>query len=189
MRAVALFLIGALLLLGGTSTFSGVAATSTVPGSSSGTVSSAITAEDLKPASCAGITLTAVVSGTGVFGGGVAAELITGSAAADTISGGGGTDCILGGDSGDTINGDAGADVLREIALEQMRDAASEFRHLQAAADRALGVGQHLAVLARHDLGHAVDVGFEQLLEFEDDVEAWSERWKVWVVVEDDWPV
>ena len=44
---------------------------------------------------------------------------------------------------------DAGADVLAELALEQLRDAAGELDHLDAARDLALGVGERLAVLAR----------------------------------------
>ena len=44
---------------------------------------------------------------------------------------------------------DAGGDVLREAALEQVRDAAGELDDLQAAGDLARGVGGHLAVLLR----------------------------------------
>ena len=46
---------------------------------------------------------------------------------------------------------DAGADVLGEFALEQVRDAAGELDDLDAALHLALGVGEHLAVLGRDD--------------------------------------
>src|SRR5918996_856906 len=39
--------------------------------------------------------------------------------------------------------------VLGELALEQVRDAAGELDHLNAAGNFAHGVGQHLAVLRR----------------------------------------
>ena len=46
-----------------------------------------------------------------------------------------------------------GADVLRVLALEQVRDAAGELDHLDAALHRAHRVGQRLAVLVGDDLG------------------------------------
>ena len=42
---------------------------------------------------------------------------------------------------------DAGADIVAELALHQLRDAAGELDHLEAAGDRALGVVERLAVL------------------------------------------
>ncbi len=42
-----------------------------------------------------------------------------------------------------------GADVLGVLALEQVRDAAGELDHLDAALHRAHRVGQRLAVLVR----------------------------------------
>ena len=44
---------------------------------------------------------------------------------------------------------DRGADVLRVLALEELRDAAGELDHLDAALHRAHRVGQRLAVLLR----------------------------------------
>jgi Ca2+-binding RTX toxin-like protein len=83
-------------------------ANNTVPG---GTVSSstfAITADALKPAACAGISLTTIVSGaTGTAGN----DLLLGTSGVDVMSGGNGDDCILGGGGADTIDGGAGNDV------------------------------------------------------------------------------
>ena len=44
---------------------------------------------------------------------------------------------------------DAGADLLGELALEQLRDAGGELHHLVAALHLAGGIGRHLAVLGR----------------------------------------
>src|SRR5215212_4355161 len=76
--------------------------------------SSAVTADTLKPAACAAITLTTilycpVMGGTCV--GTDASELIIGSAAADDIQGGKGNDCILGAGGDDSIRGEQGTDV------------------------------------------------------------------------------
>lgn len=71
----------------------------------------AVGPNDLKPAACAGITLTARVIGSGVVTGTGANELIIGGAGIDTITGLGGTDCILGGGGNDVIDGGLGTDV------------------------------------------------------------------------------
>jgi Ca2+-binding RTX toxin-like protein len=85
-----------------------VSASNTVPGSRVTRYVTPITADTLKPASCAGITLTTVVAGvTGTAG----ADLLLGSAAADTMSAAGGNDCVLGGGGNDSINCGAGTDV------------------------------------------------------------------------------
>ena len=56
------------------------------------------------------------------------------------------------------IEVDAGAGALGELALEQMRDAAGELDHFEAALDVALGVGDGLAVLGGEELGEAVEL-------------------------------
>ena len=85
-----------------------VAAGNAVPASNAGRYSVAITANTLKPASCAALTLTTVVVGvTGTSG----ADLLLGTAGADTMNAAGGTDCVLGGGGNDSINGGAGVDV------------------------------------------------------------------------------
>lgn len=83
-------------------------AANTVPGSTLGRTSQAITPDTLKPAACAGITLTTLVSGsTGTAGN----DLLLGTAGVDTMDGNGGNDCILGGGGNDSIRGSAGTDV------------------------------------------------------------------------------
>ena len=53
---------------------------------------------------------------------------------------------------------DAGADVLGELALQQLRDAAGELDDLEAARDSPVRVGQHLAVLGGDDRRELVEV-------------------------------
>ncbi|CDY79544.1 hypothetical protein BGLT_02326 [Caballeronia glathei] len=62
---------------------------------------------------------------------------------------------------------DAPADLVGEIGLEQIRNAAGKFDDLDAAHHFALGVAEHLAVLAGDELGQLVVVLVEQLLELE----------------------
>ncbi len=71
---------------------------------------------------------------------------------------------------------DAAADVVGEIGLEQVGDAAGEFHHLDAARDFAPGVREHLAVLARDQRGQVVVVLVEQFLELEQDARAAQRR-------------
>jgi Ca2+-binding RTX toxin-like protein len=87
---------------------SALTASNIVPG---GTVSSstfAVTADALKPAACAGVSLTTIVSGaTGTAGN----DLLLGTSGIDVMSGGNGDDCIVGGGGADTVDGGAGNDV------------------------------------------------------------------------------
>ena len=97
-----------LLALGAQPATNGLAAGNTVPGSLVTHYQVAITADTLKPAACAGITLTTVVAGiTGTAG----ADLLLGSAAANSMSASGGNDCVLGGGGNDAINCGSGTDV------------------------------------------------------------------------------
>lgn len=83
-------------------------ATNTVPASSLGRTSQAITPDTLKPLDCAGITLTTIVIGsTGTAGN----HLVLGSAGVDTMDRNGGNDCIIGGGGNDSLRGSAGTDV------------------------------------------------------------------------------
>jgi Ca2+-binding RTX toxin-like protein len=91
---------------------SAMATANTVPPSKASNTSFAITANTLKPTECAGITLTAKISGSGTISGTGAAELIVGGPGADTINAGGGTDCVLGGGGNDNLNGQGGDDVI-----------------------------------------------------------------------------
>ena len=58
---------------------------------------------------------------------------------------------------------DVGADAVAVLAFEQMRNACRELDHLHAARNRALGVGERLAVLLRHDLRQILLVPVEQV--------------------------
>jgi len=85
-----------------------LSAGNSVPGSVVTRYVTPITANTLKPASCAAITITTVVAGnTGTTGN----DLLLGSAAADTMSAGNGNDCVLGGGGNDSINCGNGTDV------------------------------------------------------------------------------
>ena len=55
--------------------------------------------------------------------------------------------------SGGRVDVDAGRGVLGEAALEQVRDAAGELGHLEAAGHLAERVGEHLAVLGGDERG------------------------------------
>jgi Ca2+-binding RTX toxin-like protein len=77
----------------------------TVPATKAGRQQFTINANALKPAACASINLTAIVTGVN---GTAANELVLGTAAADTINGRGGDDCILGGGGADALTGGAG---------------------------------------------------------------------------------
>ena len=92
------------------SVISALSAANVVPGTKADQQSFSIGPNELKPPECAGLTLTATVTGSGTFNGGAASELVLGSALADTIRAGGGNDCIVGGGGNDTIRGEAGTD-------------------------------------------------------------------------------
>ena len=105
-RRLAVLVAGAALAgaLGVSLTASGSA-----PATRVGLDSRAVSADEAKPAACAGITLTARVSGSGTLNGTAANELLLGSSGDDTIIGGGGDDCS--GDGDDTLVGGPGNDV------------------------------------------------------------------------------
>lgn len=90
---------------------SAFAAGLSMPASNVGLQSVPVTVEDIKPAACAGLYLTNIVSGSGVLTGTPGNDLILGSAGADTIDGLGGDDCILAGNGDDFITGGDGTDI------------------------------------------------------------------------------
>jgi len=87
-------------------------AANAVPASNLGSSSQAITADMLKPAACAGITLTNLVIGNNGTNGN---DLVLGTAAVDNMNGGNGNNCIFrgggGGGGNDSIAGGGGTDV------------------------------------------------------------------------------
>ena len=70
----------------------------------------------------------------------------------------------------------AGGDVLAELALQQVGDAAGELDHLDAPGHLAPGVLQHLAVFGGDDPGQVVAVAVGQFPEGEQDAAAGGER-------------
>jgi RTX calcium-binding nonapeptide repeat (4 copies) len=90
---------------------SAFAAGISMPASNVGLESVPVTAEDIKPAACAGLYLTNIVSGSGALTGTPGNDLIIGGGGADTIDGLAGDDCILGGNGDDLITGGDGADI------------------------------------------------------------------------------
>lgn len=107
------FFVGLIVLIV-TVAISAVAAANIVPASHLADRRSAISANALKPAECAGLNLTSVVtcpSAGGACSGTVGSDLILGSALADDIQGDKGDDCILGGGGDDSLKGDQATDV------------------------------------------------------------------------------
>ncbi len=98
----AVFLVSA--VAGGTVLTAG----NTVPASRAGSHATPIGADTLKPAACASIALTTLVSG---IAGTTGADLLLGTAATETMLGMNGNDCVLGGGGDDVIDGGVGTDV------------------------------------------------------------------------------
>ena len=71
---------------------------------------------------------------------------------------------------------DVGADVLGDLALQQVRDADGELDDLEAAGDLAQGVVVGLAVLGRDQLGDLVGILHKQELEAVEDARAAQRR-------------
>ena len=88
-----------------------IAATNTVPATRSDRKSAAIGINDIKPAACAGISLTNLITGAGTITGTDGNDLILAGAGADNIDGLGGNDCILGGGGDDSLTGGDGGDI------------------------------------------------------------------------------
>jgi Ca2+-binding RTX toxin-like protein len=91
--------------------FVAFAATNVVPATNAGTTQLAVTPDALKPAACAGITLTSLVIGSGTIDGTDSSELILGGAGSDDMDGKKGSDCMLGGDGADPMRGSQDTDV------------------------------------------------------------------------------
>jgi Ca2+-binding RTX toxin-like protein len=108
-RPLRAFLVVAVLTL---SLGVAITATNVVPASRADAPTvGAPTANQLKPAACAALSLSTVRVVSGTFTGTGAAELIIGSPGVDTLRGGAGNDCILGGAGNDSLRGDGGTDV------------------------------------------------------------------------------
>jgi len=99
----------ALLLI--ITTLTAIAATNTVPPTRADAQVIAFQINHLRPSACAGLTLSNLVTGSGILTGTEGNDLILASSVMDTIDGLGGDDCIVGGGAGDLITGGNGSDV------------------------------------------------------------------------------
>jgi Ca2+-binding RTX toxin-like protein len=107
-------LIVILLVILTTSTMFAFAANIAIPTTRLTDQARAITANTLKPTTCAALNLTRIVVCTGGDcdgANGSVNELILGTSNGERIRGRGGTDCLLGGGGDDRLVGNAGADV------------------------------------------------------------------------------
>jgi Ca2+-binding RTX toxin-like protein len=89
----------------------GLTAANSVPPTNVGSGQRPIGANDVKPAACAGLNLTRVVTGAGTVNGTGRDELLLGSPGIDLVRGRPGNDCLLGGGGLDILNGEQGSDV------------------------------------------------------------------------------
>lgn len=87
------------------------AAVNTIPATNVAHQTVTVGINDLKPSTCAGWSLSNLVTGAGTITGTEGNDLILGSSSADTIDGLGGDDCILGGGGDDFITAEDGTDV------------------------------------------------------------------------------
>lgn len=106
-RAALAGLLAALALTAGRAE----AATNAVPPTRLGQWTAAITVDDLRPAECAGVAVTHLVTGSGTIKGTKGNDLILGGPGADTMSGAGGEDCLVGGGGNDIMDGGSDTDV------------------------------------------------------------------------------
>jgi len=109
MRSRKLWLAIVLLLAAGVAAgaITGSTASNLVAPSHAGRITDTITPDKLKPAACAGITVTHLSTGAGAVPGTAANDLILGSAGNDTLgsnAAGQGADCCVGGGGVDTFN-------------------------------------------------------------------------------------
>ena len=105
------FLTYSIFILILVSAVTAIAATNTVPSTRVINRDEYISINDLKPAACASMDLTNIVSGAGTLTGTAGNDLILGSSGADVIDGLGGNDCIVSGGGDDSLNGNDGNDV------------------------------------------------------------------------------
>ena len=95
-----------------------VAAANTVPSTRMTSQGRSIHINNFKPAACTGISLTSLVTGSGVITGTEGNDLILASSGADVIDGLGGDDCIVGGGGTDICTGGLGTDVFVSCEVE-----------------------------------------------------------------------
>ncbi len=109
-RLLRLSLVFLLAVLVGTAV-NAFTASNTVPVTSARSPVLAITPNDLKPAECAALNLTALIVGSGNINGTAANELIIGAQGGDRVTAGDGDDCVVTGGARDRIDCGLGTDV------------------------------------------------------------------------------
>ena len=67
-----------------------------------------VSANQMKPADCDGLNLTAIYTGSD---GSTANDLLLGTSGSDSLNANDGNDCVVGGSGDDTLDGGAGTDV------------------------------------------------------------------------------
>ena len=123
------FLFLGVLILTVASVVSAFAAGISISAENAGQQSLPLTADDIKPAACASISLTNIVRGYGVLTGTTGNDLIIGSSTADVIDGLGGNDCVLGGGGDDSLNGNEGNDIcLGGVGTDIFTDCETEIQ-------------------------------------------------------------
>jgi len=111
MRAVVRVFLFCLVLVTFMTAMTAVAAMNTIPSTRLDSDVIMFQINHLRPAACAGLTLSTLVTGSGTLTGTEGNDLILASSAADVIDGLGGSDCIVGGGGDDVIDGGADADI------------------------------------------------------------------------------
>ncbi|MCB9110646.1 MAG: hypothetical protein H6634_05310 [Anaerolineales bacterium] len=103
-----IMLLAVLIVL---SSMTAVAAMNTIPPTQVDIDMISFQISHLRPSACAGLSLSNLVTGSGVLTGTEGNDLILASSGADIIDGLGGSDCIVGGGGDDIITGGNDADI------------------------------------------------------------------------------
>lgn len=92
-------------LLASAAAYSSLAASNSVPSTNLGESQRAIGPNDLKPAGCASLNLTSIVTGSGNFSINASNALVLGSSGDDNMNDNGHYNCLVGGAGLDHVNG------------------------------------------------------------------------------------
>ena len=111
LRSTLRFLAGVLITVIVFSGLTAIAATNTVPPTRADAQALVIGLNNIRPAACATIYVTNLVTGSGTLTGTPGNDLILGNSSSDNIDGMGGDDCIVGGGGDDMITGAEGNDI------------------------------------------------------------------------------
>jgi Ca2+-binding RTX toxin-like protein len=125
-------ILAGLLALSIAGIISALAAANSVPVSGKLDTTITLTAQQLKPQDCNGLTLASyVLAGGGTFKNNGTSALILGVPGFDNLKAGGGNDCVVGGSGGDTISGGAGGDICFGDASTTFNSCGAFYRTLR----------------------------------------------------------